>query len=1169
MSVNPEVYKRLSDIDHVLQRYGMYIGNKGSSGREAKCLDPQTLKITVGKVKHSEGAEHIFLEVLGNVCDNMQRTKEYNMANPTQKVDLGVVEVSMNEQWVVVKNYGLAVPVAMNPQENMWIPHMIFGTMRSSSNYDDTKDRQTIGMNGLGAKAANIFSRQFIVECADPQRRLLYKQMWTNNMKTVSQPAMTEYNGPGYVQVSYNLDFARFYMQGYDVEAQAIYMAHCAIASMTSSVPVIFNGIKIHIPTLTDYAKLFFDVQKENSITFTDPDKVYDVCLVDTPDKGTVVSFVNGVLVRGGGVHVDEIFTEIVTAVRDFFGKMLEGIQLNKRDIIGHISLFISARVINPQFNSQTKEYLSGLLPIVLDGKEVQRKLPSAALPDRLIKQMSKWKLIERLHEDIEMKQLNKLKKTDGKKKGKPRITKLQDAGYASDPSKRHLATLFVCEGDSASQYPEEFISHYPNNSGRDLCGILPLHGKMLNALNANFLQIVNNKDFSNLKETLGLEENMDYSLQQNRARLRYGQIVVMPDADVDGKHILGLFLLYFLTRFPTLVQSGYIKFLRTPVVSVHKRGVTHKFYTLESYARWESANPDFMSWKHEYYKGLGSSDPVTIAQDFEDPRIVRFHIDVNTRESMELAFRKIEADKRKEWLTHFFNAQIPDVETYTEMPISIFINFELVTFSIESIIRSIPEAYDGLKDSQRKAFYSGLKKIKENSSMKVAQLASAAAELTCYKHGEGSLADAIVLMTQNYVGSNNMPYFEAKGLFGTRKKNGADAANPRYTHVKINWWVPYVFRKEDRPIEKFIIDEGEERETESLFPILPMHVVNGVVGIGTGYSTNIPSHNPMDVAFWLQCRLAKNLQPDKNVPTPMLKPWVRGWNGRVEIKKNGFISHGTFEISEHKKKKVVTITELPIGCWTKKYEDFINGLEDAGTIDSVQHSSIKDSVKMVITGWNSGEVTEKKLKLSRVHSYKNMTVIYRNAQRKIRPVIYSDINSLMEDYFTIRLDKYRERKSYILQNIQNEVAKMTQRAQFITLVNEGHILILKRPQGEILQKLAQYQLPEELFKEVRAHEFSEERVAELMKKIEEKRQEYQNMYNMTAEQLWYQDLEEFIQKYCTHEKVKRSTYETTGLHYIPTDEIDESELKAAQKEMEDEVRAKETQKEEAAAVDE
>ena len=73
------------------------------------------------------------------------------------------------------------------------------------------------------------------------------------------------------------------------------------------------------------------------------------------------------------------------------------------------------------------------------------------------------------------------------------------------------MATLFVCEGDSASQYPEEFLSNYPDNSGRNLCGILPLHGKMLNAMNANFLQIVGNKDFNNLKESLGLEENVNY----------------------------------------------------------------------------------------------------------------------------------------------------------------------------------------------------------------------------------------------------------------------------------------------------------------------------------------------------------------------------------------------------------------------------------------------------------------------------------------------------------------------------------------------------------------------------------------------------------------------------------------------------------------------------------
>lgn len=1157
-------YQKLSDIEQALLRPQQYVGSMSPQPHVEKCFDSNTKRIVFKDVTHPEAAAQLFLEIIANASDNAMNTRLYNekcKTNGGTPIDPGCIECSLSNDWCIVKNYGKSIPIAIHPIENIYIPQMIFGMLRTSSNYDDNDEYKTsAGCNGYGSKMTNILSKQFIVECSDPSRGLLYRQTWSNNMRTVSTPIITQYSGVGYTQISYSLDFPRFGIPNFDLQAKEIYMAHCCTISYTCGLPIFFNGEKIEVPTLFDYAKLYFDLTKDSCITFTDAEKVYDVVLADTPDQAILIALVNGIMIKNGGIHTDEIMTNVVSCIKDFFGKSLEGITLTRRDIVNHVSLFISARLIAPEFKNQVKDYLSGLRPRTgPNGEKIQRKLPSITIPEKLINNIKKWNLILKINEELERKQFNKLKKTDGKSRN-PKIPKLDDANYAKDPKTAHLATLLVCEGTSASGFLESLISFYPNGTGRNIYGIFPLKGKMLNALNANFLQILNNEEFNNLKKALGLEEGVDYKIEANRKKLRYSQLIIVPDSDADGIHVCSLCVVFFLVRFYSLVEIGFIKFLRTPILTVKKGSAYFKFYTQGAYETWKTRNPDFESWTTRYYKGLGSSNEEQIKEEYLAPKLVRFYIDADTKTSVELAFKKTETDKRKQWLNHFFNTQAPDLEMYTDLPISTYINYELVGYSIESITRAIPEAYDGLKESQRKALFTALKRLNSSKkTIKVAQIASAAAEVTLYKHGESALADTIVLMAQNYIGSNNLPFFSTDGLFGNRRKT--EGSNPRYIYVGLNWWIPYVFRKEDRDLEIPVVDEGAKLESESFFPILPLHVINGVKGIATGYSCTHHPHNPLDIAFWLQCRIMQALEPEKKYPLPQIKPWVKGWTGQVELKKNGFITAGRYEINT---KKEIVITELPMYCCTLTYEHFINSLEEAGYITSVAHNSVKDTVKITLKGY-TGEMDHakimKKLKLIRVHSYSNMTVVYRKANRKLQPVIYSELTKLLEDFFLIRLGKYAERKQYQLTAIQQEISDLTLRAKFIHLVNEGQIVILKRPKAEIHEKMTGFGLPLDLHNAVKASEFSVDRVNELIAEIGEKQKEYQTVVNMRPEAMWYNDLEEFIVKYCSHEKVSRSSYETMGLAQVITEEIEMKDLEEQQKEDELEMQKQKEEK--------
>lgn len=1092
-------YVRLSDVEHVLHRPDMYIGPIDRVERTARCFLPGDKKIVQKPVFHAEGEEQTFLEILGNSADNIQLSRDNGM-------EPGVIEIVVTDTWVVIRNYGMNIPIDKNEQ-GIWIPEFIFGFLRTSTKFDDTKKRLFIGKNGLGAKATNIFSKVFTIECADMGRQKLYKQTWNNNMTIKSTPEISNYTGVGYTQISYSLDFARFGVTNYDQEAIEIYGAHAAVVAFTCNIPVIFNGTTLEIPDIVDYAKLCFPITKLSAITYKDPDGVYEICLVDTPEDAICVSFVNGLITNQGGVHVDAAYKVMVDAIKSYLGPALQGITLTKKDIVNHVSLFLNCRVPNPQFKSQTKDCLSR--------PKITIKLPATALEG-----IKKWQLLEQIYLEIQRKQLTKLKKTDGKKRSRVTVDNFEDAGFAGSKRSKD-ATLIAVEGISASAYPVKFISQIPDNQGREHFGILPLHGKLLNVINAGFLQYVDNEDFKNIKKVLGLEEQMDYSDQENFNHLRYGNVLYIPDADNDGKHIMGLFLLYFMAKYPSLIQLGYIKFLRTPVIRVSHGGHRIVFYTYQAYNKWRKSledcgqEPD--KWHHDYFKGLGSSEDQHIIEDYNSPKIVTFKMDEKSSERLLLAFHREARHLRKEWIANFVNREVLDVETFDQLPITIFLDHEFIEYSIENIIRAIPEAMDSIKESQRKVLYAAFKKLrgKKLDKIKVAQVGSHAAEITCYKHGEACLSDTIVTMAYNFVGVNNMPYFTARGQFGTRNRGGDDAAACRYTSISLPWWIDYIYRKEDQVIEKRIEDEGDKRECENFFPILHMGLVNGANGIGSGWSTRIPLHNPLDVALWLQQRLMGQ-------PVPKLLPWYKNFLGQI-VMDDEYTFRTEGKMKELPKDELL-IEELPIGKSMHGYKTELEKMEAEGVISTFKNLCTHDKVKFIVKGYKSGAPTLKKLKLITKFSYRNMTVLYRKADRSVLPKIYDTTHDLLQDFYKIRLAKYQERKDLQLQDILNDIQKLSNRAAFIAAVNSKKLIIIDRRQEAIYHDIDTLGLDRELLNKIRSSEYSDEKVVELQNKIKKREEDRQNLDSTPCENIWYSELEEFIIEYCKREGVTRST---------------------------------------------
>ena len=215
------------------------------------------------------------------------------------------------------------------------------------------------------------------------------------------------------------------------------------------------------------------------------------------------------------------------------------------------------------------------------------------------------------------------------------------------------------------------------------------------------------------------------------------------------------------------------------------------------------------------------------------DKHLKKFHaLQGNDTQLIDLAFSKKKADDRKEWLKLYEPGTVLDPKL-TEIPISDFINKELILFSLADNIRSIPSVLDGLKPGQRKVMYACFKRNLK-SEIKVAQLGGYVSEHTGYHHGEQSLYQTIVGLAQDFVGSNNIYLLKPNGAFGTRATGGKDSAAPRYIFTELNKITRKIFNPLDDPLLTYIQDDEQTVEPEWYLPVIPMILVNGAEGIGT-----------------------------------------------------------------------------------------------------------------------------------------------------------------------------------------------------------------------------------------------------------------------------------------------------------------------------------------------
>jgi DNA topoisomerase-2 len=1065
-----ESVQKLTHIEHVLKRPDSYVGPVDLIREPYWILNGDTF--TKAAVQYSPALLKIFDEILVNAIDR-------NSMHP-KNVSLISIKTDMAQGMITVDNNGPlgGISIRENAKEGVWNPELVFGHLLTSTNYDDTQKRVVGGRNGYGAKLANIYSTWFSVIIKDSETKQEYTQEWFDNMTTCYPPKIKKFSGAtSSVSVSFIPDWKRFGMKQMDMGINKIIEKRVWDANICTSpnCKVKYNSETLPKQNFEAYAKMHDGVENIHSMT---SDR-WSVCIGPSENGMEQVSFVNGLCTTRGGTHVDHVTTIIANGIIE---DMAKKIKLKPQQVKNAFTIFVRATLENPNFSSQVKSECT---------TKSQHFGSKFELPKTFVKNAIKTGIGDELTALSKFKEMKELKKTDGARKSKiTGIPKLDDANKAGT-AQSSKCTLIVTEGDSAKTLAVAGLSVV----GRDHYGVFPLRGKCKNVRDVSVSQLTSNQEFNDLKKILGLQQGKEYT---DVSELRYGRLMIMTDADNDGSHIKGLILNMIHYFWPSLLKLNFVVSMVTPIIKASKGSESKSFYTDSAFRTWYGDGK--AGWRIKYYKGLGTSTSAEAREYFKKIQdlTVKFDVDVMTDKSIVLAFDKKKADDRKVWLLESTAKAAGELEVpygyVKRLAITDFVHKDLVNFSLADLKRSIAHVADGLKPSQRKVMYSCFQKNLRDE-MKVAQLAAYVAEKSSYHHGEVSLAETIVKLANDYTGSNNINLLEPCGQFGTRLMGGKDASQTRYIFTRLTSEARKIFDPKDDPILNYLDDDGRSIEPEFYMPALPMVLVNGTEGIGTGFSCYVPPFNPKDISTNIL-----NFISGKGIQR--MKPWFRGFKGRVFYENDTWITEGVWNVIG----QTIKVSELPPGRWTQDYKEHLDTLTEKKIIGSYTNNSTTEDVDFVIQGY-AGKDLIKDLKLQKTVRTSNMHLFH--PTKGIHK--YDSAELILMDFIKLRHEYYIKRKAHLIKVFQAKVDMHSHRAKFVTMVINGTLTVFKRKKRDLEVELS-HSFPVvdgtyDYLLNTKTVDYTEERVSALLEEMKKLRYELQITTATSPLSMWENDI--------------------------------------------------------------
>lgn len=1047
-------YKKLDQREHILLRPDTYVGDLARRTERAWVVDDG--RMVKRDVTVAPALLKIFDEILVNAADSHSRDKS-----------MTALKVTMTDASVTVWNDGATIPIEMHRTEKCHVPELVFGHLLTGENYDDAVERTVGGRNGFGAKLTNVFSVEFEVEVCDGVKK--YKQTWTDNMKTCKPPKITSC-AKKYVSVTFHPDFARFGMTAFDADARALFERRTYdMAAVLGGVKVSFDGRRLACKSFADYVKLF----APRAV-------VGDDVAIARADEFDHVSFVNSVWTGRGGTHVASVVDVVSRAVADAAAK--KKVVVKPSIVKNHMFVFVNATAVNPTFDTQSKEFLTSKSRIAVSDAFL-KKAVGVLLDDVVAEAGVRASLLDERN----------LKKTDGSKRARVSVAKLTDANWAGT-RRSGECTLVLTEGDSAKALAIAGLSVV----GRDKYGVFPLRGKLLNCRDAAVAAIANNAEIAALKQILGLQTGRTYT---NADGLRYGRVMVMADSDHDGAHIAGLVMNFFHACFPSLMEiRGFFQKFITPIVRAKRGRETLSFYSLPELEEWKRAGN--RGWTMKYYKGLGTSTAEEAREYFSDLRkhVKTFEWAGDAGEAIDKAFNKSRAADRREWISAYEPGSHLD-NAKPAVPVRDFIDKELILFSRADIARSIPSVVDGLKPSQRKVLFAAFKRNLV-ADVKVAQFAGYTAEHSAYHHGEASLTATIVNMAQDFVGSNNVNYLMPSGQFGTRASGGKDAASARYIFTRLAPATRRLFHPDDDSLLRYLEDDGDSVEPEWYVPVLPALLINGSEGIGTGWSTSVPSYDPADVAANVRRMI-------EGTPLVPMAPRYKNFKGTiVESSPGTYTSRGVWTV----KGKTATITELPVGRWTQDAKEHYDSLMDKKIIADYRenHTDVDVRFEIDFPAAPPDDIAavlklETAIRTSNIHAFDPRGLIKK----------YDTPEDVLRDWFDVRRKFYVARKKSLLAALEKAASKAENRARFVREIISGAVAVGGKKKADVLADLraegyASFDGGYGYLADMPIFDLTSEKVESLVAAADALRSRHADLAAKSVNSIWIDDLDAF-----------------------------------------------------------
>lgn len=1091
-------------IDHVRDRPETYVGALESI--EYSKLVPCMRDNKIELVEVNENVSPVLLkmvdEIMVNAIDNQQR-------GDTQKeIRLSIFE----DGWIEVVNDGAPISTHKFEDTEYYTPEVYFSKLLSGTNFNDDEERHTGGRNGIGAKAAFIFSLEASIEIYNSEEKKQYKQEFSNNLKYVGTPTLKHYSKKkNMTKIRFKPDYKMLTMPSGTLSSGLIFLlgsrAIDACACTRPKISVFLNEIKIPIKNMQEYAKAIsggIQLLKDE-----DQNNNFEVCfgISETP---FVAAFVNGVKTNGGS-HVDFVVKTIISTIQDKVKKKIKRIDISitPKMIKERLFIIMNTLIINPRFNGQMKEML-----------DTPYKIEWHLTPS--LKNNIEKMFIDPICDVFSVNQQKSIQK-ELKINKNLRIEKYQPALKLG--KKGNLNTLLVTEGDSAKALAIAGMAEV----GRDNYGVFPLRGKIINVLKNSVDKVHANKEMIALTQILGLKFGHVYT-HEDISKLPYHNIAIFSDQDHDGSHIAGLFINWVHGYYKSLleVHPTFIKRFATPLIKAWTPSETHSFFSNIEFKEWLSVCDKKIS-KIKYYKGLGTSTDIEAREyfkNFDNNTISVFWSGQDCTDSINLFFGGNNVEQRKIFLEHVYNPVSYVDYRNSQTSIKEYLENEMAHFSNENNIRSIPSAIDSFKPVQRKIVFSVLNGSTAES--KVSSLAAKVAQETSYHHADDSMKETIVNMAQRHVGTNNITLLEPIGQFGSRAARGNHAAF-RYINTKMCPIMRAIFKTDDDNILNYMEEEGQSIEPEYFIPIVPFVLVNGADGIGTGWSTDIPNFNIKDIISNVR-KLLK--EEDMDVMTP----YYEGFKGKIELFDEYFISTGILEITRNEGiVKEIHIKELPIGEYIDSFEKFLydkfHSSVQHGFIHKIENYSGNNTPDIIIhcNIQLSDEEIYTKLNMNKKSSLRNMVLHDKNGKL----CKFKDANSILIEHSLVRFDFYEKRIEWKKENISKLLKEKSEQKRFIeNVINES--IDIKQKTEIVEEKLVELDFVQIQDKfsyllGMKIQSLNEDKIEDLDKQIEKLRSELHDISNTTVIDLWNTDLdilEQEVDKYLNSLKENNRNFE-------------------------------------------